>query len=41
MLDLAGILSDEEADALREAVAERRERRRAELEDLSEEMGGA
>lgn len=41
LLDLAGILSDEEADALREAVAERRERRRTELEETAEEMGDA
>jgi predicted CopG family antitoxin len=34
LLDLAGILEDEETDALREAVEERRERRRDELEDV-------
>jgi predicted CopG family antitoxin len=32
LLELAGILGDEEADELREAVAERRERRANELE---------
>jgi predicted CopG family antitoxin len=35
LLELAGILSDEEADALREAVAERRDRRRKELEETA------
>jgi predicted CopG family antitoxin len=39
LLDLAGILSDEEADALRDAVAERRERRRRSLEERAEELG--
>jgi predicted CopG family antitoxin len=32
LLELAGILSDDEADALREAVKERRDRRAAELD---------
>jgi predicted CopG family antitoxin len=32
LLELAGILSDDEADALREAVEERRDRRAAELD---------
>lgn len=41
LLDLAGVLSDEEADALREAVDERRERRRDELEGIADEMQGA
>lgn len=41
LLDLAGILSEEEADALREAVNERRERRAAELEEIADEMRGA
>ncbi|MEF8907773.1 MAG: antitoxin VapB family protein [Haloarculaceae archaeon] len=39
LLDLAGVLSDEEADALRDAVAERRERRRTSLEERAEELG--
>mgnify|MGYP002338701969 CR=1 FL=1 len=39
LLDLAGILSDEEADALRDAVAERRERRQRGLEERAEELG--
>ena len=39
LLDLAGILSDEEADALRDAVAERRERRQRSLEERAEELG--
>jgi predicted CopG family antitoxin len=41
LLDLAGILSDEEADALREAVDNRRERRNADLEETADRMGGA
>ncbi|WP_176697320.1 hypothetical protein [Halorubrum sp. SD626R] len=32
LLELTGILSDDEADALREAVEERRDRRAAELD---------
>ncbi len=32
LLELAGILSDDEADALREAVEERRDRRAAEID---------
>jgi len=32
LLGLAGVLSDDEADALREAVEERRDRRAAELD---------
>ncbi|MFA1612259.1 antitoxin VapB family protein [Halobellus rubicundus] len=38
LLDLAGILSDEEADALREAVEERRTRRSDDLEEIAERM---
>ena len=38
LLDLAGILSDEESDALRDAVAERRERREEELETTVDRM---
>jgi len=41
LLDLAGILSDEEATALRDAVEERRGRRREELEETVDRMGGA
>ena len=41
LLELAGVLSDEEADALRDAVVERRERRAAELEETADRMGGA
>ena len=41
LLELAGILSDEEADALRDAVDERRQRRTEELEGLAEEMENA
>jgi predicted CopG family antitoxin len=41
LLELAGILSDEEADALRDAVDERRERRGEELEETADRMRGA
>lgn len=41
LLELAGILSDEEADALRDAVDERRERRAEELEETADRMRGA
>lgn len=41
LLELAGILSDEEADALRAAVEERRERRAEELERIADRMGGS
>jgi len=36
-----GVLDDGEADALREAVAERRDRRSDELEDAADRMRGA
>lgn len=39
LLDLAGVLTDEEADAVREAVTERRERRRTELESVADDLG--
>jgi len=38
LLDLAGILTDEETDALRDAVTERRERREEELETIADRM---
>ncbi|WP_436926959.1 antitoxin VapB family protein [Halosimplex amylolyticum] len=41
LLELAGVLSDEEADALREAVDERRERRTDELEETADRIRGA
>ena len=41
LLELAGVLSDEEADALRDAVDERRERRAEELEETADRMRGA
>jgi predicted CopG family antitoxin len=41
LLELAGILSDDEADALRDAVDERRGRRTAELEETADRMRGA
>jgi predicted CopG family antitoxin len=40
ILDLAGVLSDAEADALRDAVDERRERRATELEETADRMWG-
>lgn len=40
VLELAGILSDEEADALERAIDERRDRRRKELEALADETRG-
>ena len=40
LLDIAGVLSDDEADALREAVDERRDRRGDELEEVADRMGG-
>lgn len=41
LVELAGILSDEEANALRDAVAERRERRAEELEATADRIRGA
>jgi predicted CopG family antitoxin len=41
LLELAGILSDEEADALRDAIDERRERRTETLEETPDQMRGA
>ena len=41
LLELAGVLTDEEAEAVREAVADRRERRREELEEVADRMRGA
>ncbi|WP_436930133.1 antitoxin VapB family protein [Halosimplex halobium] len=41
LLDIAGVLSDEEADAVRDAVEERRERRRRDLETVADELGGS
>lgn len=41
LLELAGILSDEEADALRDAVDERREHRARELVETANRMGGS
>jgi len=39
LLDLAGILSEEQADDLEAAIEERRKRRRDELEDIAGRMG--
>ena len=41
LLELAGILNEEEANALRDAVDERRERRAGELEETADRIGGA
>jgi predicted CopG family antitoxin len=38
LLEIAGILSDDEADAMREAVEERRARRKKDLESVASEM---
>ena len=38
LLELAGLLTDEEADALGEAVEERRERRHDDLEEIADDM---
>jgi len=38
LLELAGVLSDDEADALRDAVDERRERRSDDLEETADRM---
>jgi hypothetical protein len=39
-MELAGILTDDEADAMREAVEERRARRGEDLENVADEMRG-
>jgi predicted CopG family antitoxin len=41
LVELAGILSDEEADAMEEAIRERRGRRRDELNHIADQMGDA
>jgi predicted CopG family antitoxin len=38
LLEIAGVLSDEQAETVRDAVAEHRERRHDELEDVADEM---
>lgn len=38
LLELAGILTDEQADALEEAIEERRERRYGELESITADI---
>jgi len=40
LLELAGVLSDEEADELRTAIAERQERRQGELDEIADSMRG-
>ncbi|WP_074796342.1 antitoxin VapB family protein [Haloferax larsenii] len=41
LIEIAGILSDDEADAMRAAVEERRARREEDLESVADEMRGA
>jgi predicted CopG family antitoxin len=41
LLELAGILDDEEAEDLRDVIEERRERRSTELEERAEQIGGS
>jgi predicted CopG family antitoxin len=41
LTELAGILTDEEADAMRDAVEERRARRREDLENVADEISGS
>ena len=41
LLDIAGILDDEETETLRNAVEERRERRREDLDRVAEDMRDA
>jgi len=41
LLELAGILDDEEAAAMEAAIEERRERRHTDVEDTADEMQGA
>jgi predicted CopG family antitoxin len=40
LLELADVLDDEEADAVRDAVEERRDRRAEDLDDVGERMDG-
>jgi predicted CopG family antitoxin len=41
LMELAGILTDDEADVMREAVEERRARRREDLENVADEIRGS
>jgi predicted CopG family antitoxin len=41
LMELAGILTDDEADAMREAVEERRSRRSEDLETVADELSGS
>jgi predicted CopG family antitoxin len=41
LLDLAGILSDEQAEALEAAIEEHRERREEDLDSIANELRGA
>lgn len=41
LLELAGILTDEEAEVVRDAIEERRERQQKKLEETAERMRGA
>jgi predicted CopG family antitoxin len=40
LMEIAGILSDDEADAMREAVEERRAQRGDDLESIADELSG-
>jgi predicted CopG family antitoxin len=40
LVEIAGILSDDEADAMREAVEERRAQRGDDLESIADELSG-
>jgi predicted CopG family antitoxin len=41
LMELAGILTDDEANAMRDAVEERRARRREDLENVTDEIRGS
>jgi len=41
LVELAGILSDDEADAMRAAIEERRARRGDDLDNVAEELSGS
>jgi predicted CopG family antitoxin len=41
LMELAGILTDDEANAMRDAVEERRARRREDLESVTDEIRGS
>jgi predicted CopG family antitoxin len=41
LMEIAGILTDEEADSMRAAVKERRAHRRRELENVADKLNGS